>query len=186
MDLTEYSVLKGLPQSLFFYVSLMFSLAVTHLSVSCTCSSLKLSKIAIWSNFMRMHIGLKICHFLQSVVSITEGPKNKIIRKSGIHSSVPCRDSTLEQFLFYRVSRKMLKTISFGAVAIAQYIYQNNTSAIKERPQETQFFSIFLDTQLNKNCFKILSRHGTELWMPDFLIILFSGPSVMLTTDSKK
>ena len=80
----------------------------------------------------------------------------------------------------------MLKTISFGAVAIAQYIYQNNTSAIKERPQEIHFFSIFLDTQLNKNYSKVLSRHGTELWMPDFYIILFSGPSVMLTTDGKK
>ena len=66
--------------------------------------------INIWSNIMRTHIGLKICHFLQSVVSITEGPKNKIIRKSGIHSSVPCRDSTLEQFLFYRVSRKNEKS----------------------------------------------------------------------------
>ena len=80
----------------------------------------------------------------------------------------------------------MQKAISFGASAIAQYIYQNNTSAIKERPQEIHFFSIFLDTQLNKNYSKILSRHGTELWMPDFYIILFSGPSVMLTTDSKK
>ena len=29
----------------------------------------------------------------------------------------------------------MQKAISFGAAAIAQYIYQNNTSAIKERPQ---------------------------------------------------
>ena len=97
----------------------------------------------IWSNFMRTHIGLKICHFLQSVVSITEGPKNKIMRKSGIHSSAPCRDSTLEQFLFYRVSRKMQKAISFGAAAIAQYIHQNNNQAMKERPQETPFFFNF-------------------------------------------
>ena len=45
----------------------------------------------IWSNFMRRHIGLKICHFLQSVLSITEGPKKtKLLRKSGIHSSIPC------------------------------------------------------------------------------------------------
>ena len=56
-----------------------------------------------------MHIGPKICHFLLSTVSITEGPKNKIMRKSGIHSSVPCRDSTLEQFLFYRLSGKNAK-----------------------------------------------------------------------------
>ena len=46
-------------------------------------------------SFSRTHIGLKFCHFLQSVVSITEGPKNKIMRKSGIHSSAPCRESTL-------------------------------------------------------------------------------------------
>ena len=32
--------------------------------------------IHIWSNFMTMHIDLKICHSLQSVVSITEGQKN--------------------------------------------------------------------------------------------------------------
>ena len=62
---------------------------------------------------MRMHIGLKICHFLQLVVSITEGPKNRIMSKSGIHSSVPCWDSTLEQFLFYRVSRKNAKSDIF-------------------------------------------------------------------------
>ena len=80
----------------------------------------------------------------------------------------------------------MQKVISFEATAIAKYIYQNNTSAIKERSQETLCFSIFLDTQQNKNCSKVLSRHGTELWMPDFLIILFFGPSVMLTTNSKK
>ena len=80
----------------------------------------------------------------------------------------------------------MQKAISFGASAIAQYIYQNNTLAIKERPEKTQFFQFFLDTQLNKNCSKVLHEHKKELWMPDFLIILFSGPSVMLTTDGKK
>ena len=69
------------------------------------------------------------------------------MRKYGIHSSVPCRDSTLEQFLFYRVSGKMQKAIFFEATAIAKYIYQNNTSAIKGRSQETSCFSIFLDTQ---------------------------------------
>ena len=60
----------------------------------------ELDKGNIWSNFMRTHFVLNICHFLQSVVSITDGPKNKIMRKSGIPSSVPCWDSTLEQFLF--------------------------------------------------------------------------------------
>ena len=43
-----------------------------------------------------------------------------------------------------------------------------------------------MDTQQNKRCSKVLSRHGTEQWMPDFLIILFFVPSVMLTTDCKK
>ena len=80
----------------------------------------------------------------------------------------------------------MQKAISFEVTAIAQYIYQNNTPAIKERPKETSCFLIFMDTQQNKNCSKVLSQHGTELWMPDFLIILFFGPSVMLTTDCKK
>ena len=46
--------------------------------------------------------------------------------------------------------------------------------------------SIFFDSQQNKNCFKVLSLHGTKLWMPYFLIILFFGTSVMLTVDSKK
>ena len=58
---------------------------------------------------MRMHIGPKICHFLLSNVSITEGPKNKIMKKSGIHSSVPCRDSTLKQVLFCWVSKNIEK-----------------------------------------------------------------------------
>ena len=80
----------------------------------------------------------------------------------------------------------MQEAISFEATAIAQFIYQNNTSVIKERPQETSCFSIILDTQQNKNCSKVMSRHGTELWMSDFLIILFFGPSVMLSTTSKK
>ena len=73
----------------------------------------KIYLIHIWSNFMRTHIGLRICHFLPSVVSNTEGPKNKIMRKSGIHSSVPCRDSTIEQFLFCWVSKKNWKTWCF-------------------------------------------------------------------------
>ena len=38
----------------------------------------ELDKGNIWSNFMRMHFVLNICHFLQSVVSITEGPKTKL------------------------------------------------------------------------------------------------------------
>ena len=62
---------------------------------------------------MRMHICPKICHFLLSTVGITEGPKNKIMKKSGIHSSVPCRDSTLEQLLFCRLSGKNAKRDTF-------------------------------------------------------------------------
>ena len=94
----------------------------------------------------RMHIGLKICHVVQIVVSITEGPKNKIMRKSGIHSSVPCWDSRISE-------KKKLKVKSFEATAIAQYIFQNNTSAIKERPQETPFYSIFLGHPANQKLF---------------------------------
>ena len=58
-----------------------------------------------------MHIGLKICHFLLSVVSITEGPKNKIMRKSAIHSFVPCRDSTFEQ---------LVRLVSLSTLAITR------------------------------------------------------------------
>ena len=96
----------------------------------------------IWSNFMRMHIGLKICHFLQSVVSITEGPKNKIIRKSGIHSSVPCRDSTLEQFLFYRVSRKNEKSGIFWSRSYSTiHPSKQYFSHKKEAPRRTIVFN---------------------------------------------
>ena len=76
-------------------------------------------------------------------MSITEGPKNKSMRKSGINSSVPCWDSTLEQFLFYRVSGKNAKVISYEATDIAQYIDQSNTSAIKESPKKHHVFQFF-------------------------------------------
>ena len=52
----------------------------------------------------------------------------------------------------------MQKAISFEVIAIAQYIYQNNTSAMKERPQEISYF-LFLDTQQNKNCSKVLQTN---------------------------
>ena len=98
----------------------------------------------IWSNFMRTHIGLKICHFLQSVVSITEGPKNKIMRKSGIHSSVPCRDSTLEQFLFYRVSRKNAKNDIFWSRSYSTiHLSKQYFSHKREAPRNTFFFNFF-------------------------------------------
>ena len=69
--------------------------------------------VYIWSKMMRMHICPKICHFLLSTVSITEHPKNKIMKKSGIHSSVPCRDSTLKQVLFCWVSKNIEKKWCF-------------------------------------------------------------------------
>ena len=62
--------------------------------------------------------------FLLWVVSISEGPKNKIMRKSGIHSSVPCRDSTLEQFLFCWVSKKIEKhDVSQGLSFMAEVLF---------------------------------------------------------------
>ena len=98
----------------------------------------------IWSNIMRTHIGLKICHFLQSVVSITEGPKNKIMRKSGIHSSVPCRDSTLEQFLFNRVSRKNAKNNIFWSRSYSTiHLSKQYFSHKREAPRNTFFFNFF-------------------------------------------
>ena len=45
----------------------------------------------IWLKVKRMHIGPTGCHFLLSTVRITEGPKNEIMRKTGIHSSVTRR-----------------------------------------------------------------------------------------------
>ena len=138
----------------------------------------------IWS--MRMHIGLTICHFLQSVVSITEGPKNKIMRKSGIHSSLPCWDSTLEQFLFYRVSGKNAKSDIFWSHRYSTiHLSKQHFCHKRESPRNIMFLNFFF-TQRNKSCYIVLSRQWTELWMPDFLIILFFGPSVLLTTDSKK
>ena len=86
-------------------------------------------------------------------MSITESPKNKIMGETGFYGLSACRGSSVDYFLFYRVSKKIEKTWCFlGPLFMAE----------------------------------VLSRHGTELWMPDFLIILIFGPSVMLTTDSKK
>ena len=100
-----------------------------------------------WSNFIWMHIGLTICHFLLSVVSITGGPKNKILRKSGIHSSVPCWNSTLEQFLFYRVSGKnaksnIIKSHSYSEIHLSKQRFCHK----REDPRNIMFFN-FLDTQ---------------------------------------
>ena len=76
---------------------------------------------------MRMHIGLIICHFLLSTVSITESPKNKIMGKSGLYGLYPCRGSPVKQFLFYRVSRKIAYFFSYKGF------------------QKIAFFAIFLD-----------------------------------------
>ena len=62
---------------------------------------------------MRMHIGLIICHFLLSTVSITESPKNKIIGKSGLYGLYPYQGSPVKRFLFYGVSRKIVKNDIF-------------------------------------------------------------------------
>ena len=100
--------------------------------------------ICIWLNFMRTHIDLKICHFLLSVVSITEGPKNKIMRKSGIHSSVPCWDSTLEQFLFYRVSGKNAKSDIFWSHRYSTIHLSKQHFCHKiEAPRNIMFFNFF-------------------------------------------
>ena len=93
---------------------------------------------------MRTHIGLKICHFLQSVVSITEGPKNKIMRKSGIHSSAPCRGSTLEQFLFYRVSGKIAKSDVFWSRNYSTiHLSKQHFCHKREAPKNIIFSNIF-------------------------------------------
>ena len=67
----------------------------------------------------------KICHFLLSTVSITERPKNKIMKKSGIHSSVPWRDSTLKQVLFCWVSKKIVKNdVSLSLYFMAEVLFR--------------------------------------------------------------
>ena len=54
---------------------------------------------------MRMHIGLKSCHFLPLNLIIAEVRKNKNIGKTWVHCSSLCWDSTLEQLSFHRVSK---------------------------------------------------------------------------------
>ena len=59
------------------------------------------------------HICLTNCHFLLLTVNITEGPKNEIMGKTGLHSSVQCRDSILKHFCFTGCPEKMQKGITF-------------------------------------------------------------------------
>ena len=79
----------------------------------------------IWSKMMRMHICPKICHFLPLTMSITEGGKNKIIKKTGIHSSVPAWDSTLKQVLFCWVSKiKVKNDVSLSLYFMAEVLFR--------------------------------------------------------------
>ena len=113
-------------------------------------------------------------------------PKKQIMKKSGIHSFVPCLESTLEQFLFYRVSGKMTKSNIFWSPSYSTINLSKQYFSHKIEAPRNIIFQKILDTQENKFFWKVLSRHGTELWMPNFLIILFYWPLVMLTTDSEK
>ena len=91
----------------------------------CHTDNCCLNQAHIWSKMMRMHICPKICHFLLSTVSITERPKNKIMKKSGIHSSVPWRDSTLKQVLFCWVSKKIVKNdVSLSLYFMAEVLFR--------------------------------------------------------------
>ena len=69
----------------------------------------------IWLKMMRMHIDLKICHFLLFTLSIAEAGKSKNKGETGIHGPSLCRGSTTKQFLFHRVLKKMEKLDVFGA-----------------------------------------------------------------------
>ena len=64
---------------------------------------------------MRMHIDLKICHFLLFTLSIAEAEKSKNKGETGIHGPSLCRGSTTKQFLFHRVLKKIVKIDVFGA-----------------------------------------------------------------------
>ena len=59
-------------------------------------------------DFMKMHIGLIFSHFLLLVLSITVARKTNIWTKKDVHSPSPCWASTLDNCLFYRVSKKCL------------------------------------------------------------------------------
>ena len=67
----------------------------------------------IWLKMMRMHIDLKICHFLLLTVSISEAGKLKNKLKIGIHGPSLCRGSTTKQYLFHRVLKKKGKKLTF-------------------------------------------------------------------------
>ena len=75
--------------------------------------SRSVKSIHIWSKVMRMHIGLIICHFLLSTVSITESPKNKIMGKAGLYGLYPCRGSPVKQFFFTGCPEKLQKKTPF-------------------------------------------------------------------------
>ena len=52
---------------------------------------------------------------LQSVVSTTEDPKNKIMRKSGIHGSVPCWEQYFKTIFVLMGAHKIEKyDVSWG------------------------------------------------------------------------
>ena len=62
-----------------------------------------------------MHIDLKICHFLQLIVSITEAGKSKNKGKTGIHGPSPYRASITEQFFCTGCEKNWQKMTFFGA-----------------------------------------------------------------------
>ena len=71
----------------------------------------------IWLKMMRMHIDLKICHFLLFTLSIAEAGKSKNKGETGIHGPSLCRGSTTKQFLFHRVLKKMAKFWRFCSLS---------------------------------------------------------------------
>ena len=71
----------------------------------------------IWLKMMRMHIDLKICHFLLFTLSIAEAGKSKNKGETGIHGPSLCWGSTTKQFLFHRVLKKMAKNWRFWSLS---------------------------------------------------------------------
>ena len=83
----------------------------TYIQV-CKYASIQVCKcetMHIWSNVMRTHIGLIICHFSPSILRVTGTKKTKLWRKTGPQCYQLYRWSILKYFIHYRVSQKWSK-----------------------------------------------------------------------------
>ena len=86
----------------------------------------------------------KFVTFCNQLWALMRAQKSKIMRKYGIHNSVPCRDSTLEQFLFYRVSRKNAKSYIFWRHCYSTiHLSKQHFCHKREAPRNIMFSNFF-------------------------------------------